>query len=157
MNLESAPLRDLVSLDGKIALVTGGAGHLGRPMCEALAELGATVVVASRNVENCRKVAEDLGERHLAMALDISSADSIRGYEGEAGREYFSVFQAMLNAESGFSMNGRNRRPPRDPVNALLSFAYTLLCHDCRGACEAVGLDPAVGFLHRDRPESINS
>jgi CRISP-associated protein Cas1 len=49
-------------------------------------------------------------------------------------------------------MPGRTKRPPRDPVNALLSFVYTLLCHDCRGACEAVGLDPAVGFLHRDRP-----
>ncbi len=80
------------------------------------------------------------------------SADSIRGYEGEAAREYFSVFQTMFNSGSGFTMNGRNRRPPRDPVNALLSFIYTLLCHDCRGACEAVGLDPAVGFLHRDRP-----
>lgn len=83
---------------------------------------------------------------------EADSADSIRGYEGEAGREYFSVFQVMLNTDSGFSMNERNRRPPRDPVNALLSFVYTLLCHDCRGACEAVGLDPAVGFLHRDRP-----
>ncbi len=83
---------------------------------------------------------------------EADSAESIRGYEGEAAREYFSVFHAMLNTDSGFSMDGRTRRPPRDPVNALLSFVYTLLCHDCRGACEAVGLDPAVGFLHRDRP-----
>jgi CRISPR-associated protein Cas1 len=83
---------------------------------------------------------------------DADSADSIRGYEGEAARQYFSVFNAMITADSGFSMTTRTRRPPRDPVNALLSFVYTLLCHDCRGACEAVGLDPAVGFLHRDRP-----
>ncbi|PID56159.1 subtype I-C CRISPR-associated endonuclease Cas1 [candidate division KSB3 bacterium] len=83
---------------------------------------------------------------------EADSADSIRGYEGEAAREYFSVFPHLLNSDSGFKMDGRNRRPPRDPVNALLSFAYTLLSHDCRGACEAVGLDPAVGFLHRDRP-----
>jgi CRISPR-associated protein Cas1 len=80
------------------------------------------------------------------------SADKLRGYEGEAAREYFSVFNAMMATDSGFSMDGRTRRPPRDPVNAVLSFVYTLLCHDCRGACEAVGLDPAVGFLHRDRP-----
>jgi NAD(P)-dependent dehydrogenase (short-subunit alcohol dehydrogenase family) len=83
MKLQSPPLHDLLSLDGKVSLVTGGAGHLGRPMCEALAELGATVVVASRNVENCRKVAEDLGEGHLALALDISSADSIRDVVAE--------------------------------------------------------------------------
>lgn len=84
--------------------------------------------------------------------VNADSADKLRGYEGEAAREYFSAFQQMLNADSGFSMDGRTRRPPRDPVNALLSFVYTLLCHDCRSACEAVGLDPAVGFLHRDRP-----
>jgi CRISPR-associated protein Cas1 len=83
---------------------------------------------------------------------DADSADELRGYEGEAAREYFAVFHALINPDSGFSMDGRTRRPPRDPVNALLSFVYTLLCHDCRGACEAVGLDPAVGFLHRDRP-----
>lgn len=80
------------------------------------------------------------------------SADSLRGYEGEAAREYFSVFNALITTDDGFSLTRRTRRPPRDPVNALLSFVYTLLCHDCRGACEAVGLDPAVGFLHRDRP-----
>jgi CRISPR-associated protein Cas1 len=83
---------------------------------------------------------------------EAASANSIRGYEGEAAREYFAVFNSLINADTGFSIDGRNRRPPRDPVNALLSFLYTLLCHDCRGACEAVGLDPAVGFLHRDRP-----
>ena len=84
--------------------------------------------------------------------VEAESADSIRGYEGEASRVYFAAFNAMLSAESGFSLTERTRHPPRDPVNALLSFVYTLLCHDCRGACEAVGLDPAVGFLHRDRP-----
>lgn len=83
---------------------------------------------------------------------DADSSDRLRGYEGEAAREYFAVFNSLINTDTGFSIDGRNRRPPRDPVNALLSFLYTLLCHDCRGACEAVGLDPAVGFLHRDRP-----
>ena len=91
-------------------------------------------------------------ERIKKSVAEADSADGLRGYEGEAGHVYFAVFNALLNADSGFRMNGRTRRPPRDPVNALLSFVYTLLCHECRGACEAVGLDPAVGFLHRDRP-----
>lgn len=91
-------------------------------------------------------------ERIKKSVATADSADSLRGYEGEAAREYFSVFQVMINPDSGFTLNARTRRPPRDPVNALLSFVYTLLCHDCRAACEAVGLDPDVGFLHRDRP-----
>ena len=79
--------------------------------------------------------------------------DRLRGFEGEAARLYFSVFGYMIRVtESEMSFNGRNRRPPRDPVNALLSFLYTLLVHDCRSAAESVGLDPAVGFFHRDRP-----
>jgi len=81
------------------------------------------------------------------------SVDSIRGLEGDAARHYFGVFgHLMLARDSGFSFEGRSRRPPRDPANALLSFVYTLLLHDVRSALEAVGLDPQVGFLHRDRP-----
>lgn len=79
--------------------------------------------------------------------------DVIRGYEGEAGQIYFAVFDHLIRAQKEtFRFAGRSRRPPLDAVNALLSFLYTLLVHDCRGALEAVGLDPAVGFLHRDRP-----
>lgn len=79
--------------------------------------------------------------------------DSLRGLEGEAGRVYFGVFDhLLLVGEEGLRFRGRSRRPPLDPVNALLSFVYTLLTHDLRSACETVGLDPAVGFLHRDRP-----
>ena len=83
-------------------------------------------------------------------SLDV---DSLRGMEGDAARLYFGVFDHLIrspDAEMRFS--GRSRRPPLDPVNALLSFIYTLLTHDCRSAAESVGLDPAVGFLHRDRP-----
>lgn len=77
--------------------------------------------------------------------------DSLRGKEGEAARIYYGVFNRLIRAE-GFEFSGRNRRPPRDPVNALLSFAYVLLSSQMVGALEGVGLDPAAGFLHRERP-----
>ena len=79
--------------------------------------------------------------------------DGLRGLEGEAAQRYFGVFDALIRHEHPLMrFNGRNRRPPRDAINALLSLLYTLLTHDCRSALESVGLDPAVGFLHRDRP-----
>lgn len=79
--------------------------------------------------------------------------DVIRGIEGEAAALYFSVFNSLIRTEErGFVFTGRNRRPPTDRVNALLSFLYTLLTHEMRSACESAGLDPAVGYLHRDRP-----
>lgn len=82
-----------------------------------------------------------------------NDVDVLRGLEGEAAQAYFGVFDQLIRAESPMlRFGGRNRRPPRDAFNALLSFLYTLLTHDCRSALETVGLDPAVGFLHRDRP-----
>jgi len=128
--------------------------------CIVAAKISNTRTILQRDLRNHP---DDHGDGSAADAVErlsrikksvaeADSADSIRGYEGEAARVYFSAFNAMLSAESGFSMTERTRRPPRDPVNALLSFVYTLLCHDCRGACEAIGLDSAVGFLHRDRP-----
>ncbi|MBO0346677.1 type I-C CRISPR-associated endonuclease Cas1 [Roseibium sp. CAU 1637] len=79
--------------------------------------------------------------------------DQLRGSEGEAANLYFSVFDHLIRSpDAEICWQGRSRRPPLDPLNALLSFLYTLLTHDCRSACESVGLDPAVGFLHRDRP-----
>jgi len=81
------------------------------------------------------------------------SVDVLRGLEGDAARLYFEVFDHLIRVpDTALRFKGRNRRPPKDIVNALLSFLYTLLTHDCRGALETVGLDPAVGFLHRDRP-----
>jgi len=77
--------------------------------------------------------------------------DEVRGMEGDAARVYFGVFPALLR-DLSFAFSERIRRPPTDPVNALLSFIYALLTHDARSALEGVGLDPAVGFLHRDRP-----
>lgn len=79
--------------------------------------------------------------------------EQLRGAEGEAASLYFSVFNHLIRSpDPEMRWSGRSRRPPLDPVNALLSFLYTLLTHDCRSALESVGLDPAAGFLHRDRP-----
>lgn len=78
---------------------------------------------------------------------------TIRGIEGEAALEYFKVFDRLRTAGGeAFRFEQRNRRPPRDPMNALLSFLYVLLAHDCRGALECVGLDPQIGYLHEIRP-----
>jgi len=82
-----------------------------------------------------------------------SQLDALRGIEGDAAHMYFSVFNELITAQKeNFLFEERNRRPPLDNVNSLLSFVYTLLSHDVRSALESVGLDPAVGFLHRDRP-----
>jgi len=79
-------------------------------------------------------------------------AARIRGLEGEAGAIYFGTFNELLLAgQDNFAISSRNRRPPMDPMNALLSYLYTLLAHDCRGALEGVGLDPQIGFLHEIR------
>ncbi len=101
MNLITPPLEQLFSLAGKVAIVTGGAGHLGRPMAEALAELGAKVVVASRNVENCQRVAQDLGAGHLALRLDVSSADNIRKVVGQTIDQMGRIDILVNNAYSG--------------------------------------------------------
>jgi CRISPR-associated protein Cas1 len=79
--------------------------------------------------------------------------DSLRGIEGDSAHIYFSIFDQLIVAQkAAFRFDERNRRPPLDNVNCLLSFIYTLVMHDVRSALEVVGLDPAVGFLHRDRP-----
>lgn len=91
--------------------------------------------------------------RHLQLLSSLLPIDSIRGIEGNAARKYFGVFDHLILAQKdSFFFTERTRRPPMDPMNALLSFLYTLLVHDVASALEGVGLDPAVGFLHRDRP-----
>jgi len=95
--------------------------------------------------------------QRLATSLDAAQnagdADALRGIEGEAANTYFGVFNHLLtNQQDDFTFKGRSRRPPLDNVNALLSFLYAMLTHDARAACEAAGLDAAVGYLHRDRP-----
>ena len=90
----------------------------------------------------------------LRAAVVAKNTDVLRGVEGEAARTYFAAinFVLKIDVRAAFAMEGRNRRPPRDRFNSLLSFLYTLLTHDCRSALEAVGLDPQIGFLHVVRP-----
>ena len=86
-------------------------------------------------------------------ALTAADKDLLRGQEGDAANKYFDMFpKLILNSDATFSFNGRNRRPPKDAVNAMLSFVYTLLANECASALESVGLDPHVGFMHSVRP-----
>ena len=89
-----------------------------------------------------------------ASAVETAgSREELMGLEGQAAKAYFSVFdQMILKNERDFAFDGRNRRPPLDPVNAMLSFCYTLLGNEIAGALESVGLDPAMGFMHTMRP-----
>ena len=101
--------------------------------------------------------ASDILRQAAVDALGADSLETLRGIEGNAAQVYFSLFEQMILADKKhFFFNGRNKRPPLDRTNALLSFAYTILAHDCANALEAVGLDSYVGFLHRDRPGRIS-
>lgn len=99
------------------------------------------------------RVANDLAAALRALPA-AANLDALRGIEGEAARQYFGGFNGLIrpDAREEFSMDGRTRRPPRDRMNALLSFLYSMLMNDCRSAIEAVGLDPQLGFLHAVRP-----
>ena len=89
----------------------------------------------------------------LPQIAEETSLDSLRGLEGAGATVYFGVFDQMILGEKPlFSFHTRSRRPPMDPVNAVLSFLYSILANDCVSALESVGLDAYVGFLHRDRP-----
>jgi CRISPR-associated protein Cas1 len=120
---------------------------------------GRTVLLrASRETEDeAAAGALDKACERMARLVELTQTaadlEALRGIEGEAGRGYFSVLDHLIGVEKeGFFMKERSRRPPLDNLNALLSFLYTLLAGDCVGALESVGLDPAVGFLHQDRP-----
>jgi CRISPR-associated protein Cas1 len=134
---------------------------------ESSADIARALVAAK--VANCRTVllraARERGDgpgrdalsnaaQRLARALDnlrdVALLDGVRGCEGDAARIYFDVFDHLITAhKEEFFFRERSRRPPLDNANALLSFLYTLLAHDVAAALEGVGLDPAVGFLHR--------
>jgi CRISPR-associated protein Cas1 len=137
---------------------------------ETSAEIAKTVLTGK--LANCRTVlqralrdhenkldGEEIRQASKRLACSLRtlkserSLDAIRGIEGDAAHTYFSVFDHLIiSQKKDFIFQQRNRRPPLDKVNCLLSFLYTLLVHDVRSALESVGLDPAVGFLHRDRP-----
>ena len=132
----------------------------------ASAAIAASIVIGK--IANCRTVLMRTAREHPHADLDAAAdrlaqslrrlrdplpLNMVRGIEGEAAQAYFGVFAHLIHsADAAFVFEGRNRRPPLDAVNCLLSFLYTLLAHDVRGALESCGLDPAVGFLHRDRP-----
>ena len=119
-------------------------------------------------VANCRTSVLRAAREHPSATLDAAclqlaqslrlldrpaTLDALRGVEGDAARTYFSVFdELILHQKDDFFFRERSRRPPLDNMNALLSFLYVMLAHDLSSALETVGLDPAVGFLHRDRP-----
>lgn len=92
--------------------------------------------------------------RALARLEHAGDLDAVRGIEGDAAKRYFAALGLLVRPEAraAFTPDGRSRRPPRDRMNALLSFLYALLMNDCRSAIESVGLDPQVGFLHAVRP-----
>lgn len=109
---------------------------------------------AAKDRPSLAVVLRSTGDDLLRLADDskrTGQLDPLRGIEGTAARSYFSAFAALLRQE-GFDLTTRERRPPTDPVNALLSFGYSLLQVRCAGALERVGLDPQLGFLHAVRP-----
>jgi CRISP-associated protein Cas1 len=114
---------------------------------------GAREAKTDQQANALGRLADDLAAslRALPTAADLSV---LRGLEGEAARQYFSGINLLIREDQrdSFRMEGRTRRPPRDNLNALLSFFYSMWMNDCRSALEAAGLDPQVGFLHALRP-----
>lgn len=99
------------------------------------------------------KKASDTLKENLKLIQNAETKEQLRGYEGESASIYFGVFdELILQQKKDFKFNGRNKRPPQDNVNAMLSFVYTLLKNQIASALECVGLDPYVGYLHTDRP-----
>ncbi len=110
----------------------------------------------SKNDKDCNTLT-DAANRigHILKKLgDAANLDQVRGYEGDAARLYFGALNQAIRPRSRdhFIFDTRSRRPPRDPINALLSFLYAVLLNDCRSALETVGLDPQLGYLHSIRP-----
>jgi len=120
--------------------------------CRALLLRGARESADDESEKRLRAGAESLAASLRALP-EASDPEVLRGIEGQAAREYFAAFDGLLRCHrEEFAMDGRNRRPPRDRINALLSFLYALLANECVSAVESVGLDPQVGYLHALRP-----
>ncbi|MBM7689778.1 subtype I-C CRISPR-associated endonuclease Cas1 [Enterococcus ureilyticus] len=104
------------------------------------------------DVERFKQISGEL-KKYIEDIRQVGDLETLRGIEGQAANRYFLLFdQMILQQKSDFGFYGRNRRPPLDNVNAMLSLAYTLLAQECAAALETVGLDPYVGFMHQDRP-----
>lgn len=108
-----------------------------------------------RNHGACEEIAKQVDGMNTAIKklAKQDNIDSIRGLEGEVASRYFGVFNRLIAANADeFSFNGRNRRPPKDPINAMLSFLYSIVAQDVSAALQGVGLDPQMGYLHGERP-----
>lgn len=133
------------------SLVVGKVANQRAVLMRALRDYGGEYTNADRAAIGA--VVDRLAQILRRVEFADDPLDRLRGAEGEAADLYFSQFNLLIRSpDPEMAWSRRSRRPPLDPVNALLSFLYVLLTHDCRSAAEAVGLDPAAGFLHRDRP-----
>jgi len=135
------------------------AAHIARLVVAAKVTNSRAVLMRAAREANDSAAAGDLRgaaeglARNLARLKHEMPLHTVRGIEGEAARGYFGAFDRLVLAQrEDFRFSGRTRRPPTDNINAILSFLYAILAHDASSALEGVGLDPAVGFLHRDRP-----
>ena len=111
----------------------------------------ARTVSSPKSADALREAARKLSGM-AEQLTEMTDINAMRGIEGAAANAYFSVFDCILNGTNGFVFETRSKRPPLNEVNAVLSFVYTLMTHDCRSALETVGLDPAAGYLHTLRP-----
>ncbi len=122
------------------------------------AKLQASRAVLHRHLRNHGEQPEVLAAKqrirqNIELVRGTTNLEKIRGLEGDAASQYFGVFNHLITANNrGFSFDNRSRRPPKDPVNAMLSFLYAILGQEVSGALQGVGLDPQVGFLHKERP-----
>lgn len=141
------PAQALPVAQGMIAAKTSNQRNaLGR----ALRDHGKTINDAQSHT---LKSAVRLLEIAARKSLSMPSLDQLRGLEGDCARTYFECFNTLVRrTEPEFFFHGRSRRPPLDAVNAVLSFLYVIVMHDCRAGLESVGLDCQMGFLHQDRP-----
>lgn len=132
------------------AIIAAKAANQRAVLRRALRDHGAELAAADHaRLDDAQRRLGDVARR-VAEARDI---DTARGHEGDAANAYFGAFDPLIRRDDDtFRFGGRSRRPPLNPCNALLSFLYAMVGHDCRSALESVGLDSQVGFLHRDRP-----
>jgi len=150
--LRQAQHRRLASTDFCLAVAKSCiAGKLKN--CRQVLRRGARETGRETDTKELAAVAEEF-VRAIARLEHAPDLDAVRGIEGDAAKRYFDIFGLLVRVEAraDFTPNGRTRRPPRDRMNALLSFFYSMLMNDCRSAVESTGLDPQIGFLHTVRP-----